>query len=317
MFIVVSPTCGRGGGGRFGGAEAPRSRRRGGAWPDERGRARLLLGACGGTRRCVGAHRSPRRGGRGGLSAGDMAEQRDTMPRDEGHRDMNTGGVAVGGPAGARVTIVRGQRRCVGAHRSIRTATAAPEMEGMHPTLQSGGQNRQWPTNGQIGYITLAVWGVPNAAERGTKSAPQTRTHAPQRCGASGDQCPCLLGVKRGQPSVRSGTSTSSRSDPRTAFADGHNGGYAVFKGPPLCDQSPVGDPPNARRGASGVHVPDSCATAPPQTSLHSRPNGGTRPTGRGRPFPGHILRGWRSHCLPCWLSVGCRPCCPLPTADQ
>ena len=25
--------------------------------------------------------------------------------------------------------------------------------------LQSGGQNQQWPTSGQIGYITPAVWG--------------------------------------------------------------------------------------------------------------------------------------------------------------
>ena len=36
--------------------------------------------------------------------------------------------------------------------------------------LQSGGQNQKWPTRGQSGYITLAVSGVRNASERGTRS---------------------------------------------------------------------------------------------------------------------------------------------------
>ena len=35
------------------------------------------------------------------------------------------------------------------------------------PTLQSGGQNQKWPTNKTGGYITPAVWEVPNASERG------------------------------------------------------------------------------------------------------------------------------------------------------
>ena len=38
------------------------------------------------------------------------------------------------------------------------------------PPLQSGGQNQKWPTSGQIGYLTLAVSGIPAAAERGAKS---------------------------------------------------------------------------------------------------------------------------------------------------
>ena len=37
-------------------------------------------------------------------------------------------------------------------------------------TLQSGGQNQKWPISGQIGYVTPAVWEVPNASKRGTKS---------------------------------------------------------------------------------------------------------------------------------------------------
>ena len=35
------------------------------------------------------------------------------------------------------------------------------------PPLQSGGQNQKWPTCGESGYVTLAVPGIPTAAERG------------------------------------------------------------------------------------------------------------------------------------------------------
>ena len=38
------------------------------------------------------------------------------------------------------------------------------------PPLQSGGQNQKWPTNGQIGYLTPAVSGIPAASKRGAKS---------------------------------------------------------------------------------------------------------------------------------------------------
>ena len=38
------------------------------------------------------------------------------------------------------------------------------------PPLQSGGQNQKWPTSGQIGYLTPAVSGSPDASERGAKS---------------------------------------------------------------------------------------------------------------------------------------------------
>ena len=36
--------------------------------------------------------------------------------------------------------------------------------------FKSGGQNQQWPTSGQGGYITPAAWGVPTASERGAES---------------------------------------------------------------------------------------------------------------------------------------------------
>ena len=38
------------------------------------------------------------------------------------------------------------------------------------PPLQSGGQNQEWPTSGQSGYLTPAVSGIPSASERGAKS---------------------------------------------------------------------------------------------------------------------------------------------------
>ena len=36
--------------------------------------------------------------------------------------------------------------------------------------LQSGGQNWNWPTSWQGGYITPTAWGVPTASERGIES---------------------------------------------------------------------------------------------------------------------------------------------------
>ena len=43
------------------------------------------------------------------------------------------------------------------------------------PPLPSGGQNQKWPINGQGGYITPAVSGIPTVSERGGKirSGPQ------------------------------------------------------------------------------------------------------------------------------------------------
>ena len=38
------------------------------------------------------------------------------------------------------------------------------------PLLQSGGQNQKWPTSGQSGYATPAVWGIPTTSQRGAKS---------------------------------------------------------------------------------------------------------------------------------------------------
>ena len=50
-----------------------------------------------------------------------------------------------------------------------RLATLPQPSKGS-PTLHSGGQNQQRPGSGGIGCVTRAVWGIPNAAERGTNS---------------------------------------------------------------------------------------------------------------------------------------------------
>ena len=41
---------------------------------------------------------------------------------------------------------------------------------GVPAASERGGQNQRWPTSGQGGYITPAVWGVPTASKRGAKS---------------------------------------------------------------------------------------------------------------------------------------------------
>ena len=46
---------------------------------------------------------------------------------------------------------------------------ATPKSESPSPPAE--GETQQWPTNGQIGYITLAVSGVTNASERGIQLA--------------------------------------------------------------------------------------------------------------------------------------------------
>ena len=67
-----------------------------------------------------------------------------------------------------------------------RLATSPPPSRGSS-TLQSRGQNQQWPTSGHIGYISLAVLGDPNASKRGTKSAMAHKCadwlHHPHRLG--------------------------------------------------------------------------------------------------------------------------------------
>ena len=69
------------------------------------------------------------------------------------------------------------------------------------PPLQSGEQNQKWPTSGQSGYLTPAVSGIPDAAERGAKSevAHKWAKWLPHPC-RIGDPRRCRAGGK-----IRSG----------------------------------------------------------------------------------------------------------------
>ena len=58
--------------------------------------------------------------------------------------------------------------------------------------LGSLGHSQKWPTSGRIGYVTPAVWGVPNASERGTESALESALA--HKC-ADWQHHPCCLGV--------------------------------------------------------------------------------------------------------------------------
>ena len=70
---------------------------------------------------------------------------------------------------------------CIGVPQSVRAGNKmgnGPQVLGGitlaiqgSPTLESTGQNQQWPTSGHIGCITRAVLGVTNTSQRGTKSA--------------------------------------------------------------------------------------------------------------------------------------------------
>ena len=69
------------------------------------------------------------------------------------------------------------------------------------PPLHSGGQNQNWPTSGQIGYLTPAVSGSPTTSERGAKSevAHKWANWLPHPCHI-GDPHRCRAGGK-----IRSG----------------------------------------------------------------------------------------------------------------
>ena len=63
---------------------------------------------------------------------------------------------------------------------------SSPPYRG-YPPFQSGGQNWQWPTSGQIGYFTPALRCIPNASLRGTKLVVAHKRQI-------GDMHPCRLG---------------------------------------------------------------------------------------------------------------------------
>ena len=52
----------------------------------------------------------------------------------------------------------------------VGNVATSPLPSRVSPPLQSGGQNQNWPTCGQGGYVTPAILGIPTAVERGAKS---------------------------------------------------------------------------------------------------------------------------------------------------
>ena len=61
----------------------------------------------------------------------------------------------------------------------------SPLPPGCPHSFRAGKQNQKWPTSGQGGYITPAVWGVPTASERGDRIriGPQVGKVATCNCG--------------------------------------------------------------------------------------------------------------------------------------
>ena len=106
----------------------------------------------------------------------------------------------------------------------------SPLPYGGSPTLHSGEQDHKCSTCGRIGYITLAVWGVPNTLERGTRSnVPRKR--------ANGLHHPCRMG---GPQHFRAGNKITSAP---------HVGGLAAS---PL----PYGGSPTLRNGEQDQTCP-------------------------------------------------------------
>ena len=95
------------------------------------------------------------------------------------------------------------------AHKLGKVATSPLPYRGS-PPLQSGGQNQNWPTSGQIGYLTPAVSGIPAAAERGAKSevAHKWANWLPHPC-RLGDPRRCRAGGKIRNVQKKSGNATS------------------------------------------------------------------------------------------------------------
>ena len=121
-----------------------------------------------------------------------------------------------------------GDPRRLGAGGKIRSGplvgkvATSPLRSRGSPPLQSGGQNQNWPTREQNGYVTPAVLGIPSAAKRGAKSevdhsrakwlchpcrlgdAHRFRAGQNQKCQHVGKMATSPL-PSRGSPAVQSG----------------------------------------------------------------------------------------------------------------
>ena len=101
-------------------------------------------------------------------------------------------------PSGVSPPLQSGGTESVVAHKWARWLHHPCRLGGPH-RFRAGGQNQKWPTNGQGGYITPAVWGVPTASKRGDtiRTGPQVGKVATS---------PLPLGVS---PPLRSGGTES------------------------------------------------------------------------------------------------------------
>ena len=121
------------------------------------------------------------------------------------------------------------------------------------PTLQSGEQNQKWPTSVVSGYITPAVWGVPNASERATKSEVAHKW-------AGWLHHPCCLG---GPQRYRAGTKSKvAHNWAHQPYCLGFIGRDLIRRGPQLglvaTSPLPCGRSPMLQSGEQNHHWPTS-----------------------------------------------------------
>ena len=197
------------------------------------------------------------------------------------------------------------------------------------PPLQSGAQNQKWPTCGQSGYVTLAISGIPTAAERGGKSEVAhlwakwlrhpCRLGDPHRFTAGGIRSGPLVGKvatsplpSRGSPPLQSGGGnqkwptcgqsgyvTPAVSGIPTAAERGGKSEVAHLWAKWLCHPWRLGDPHHFKAGGeirSGPLV-GKVATSPlPSRGSPPLRSGG----GRGGIRSGPLVSRWLCH--PCRL---------------
>ena len=138
------------------------------------------------------------------------------------------------------------------------------------PTLQSGEQNQNWPTKGQIRYLTRAVWAEPNVLERGKKSGVG---HIPG--GGMGSKTP----PSNGRPAP-SGLESLWRTPSPCAY---HSTSQMIRTMLPARGRVPPRRPPSGVRAIA--HPPDLSAEATPPEPSHRRAPPG-EPPGHPPPTP-------------------------------
>ena len=165
------------------------------------------------------------------------------------------------------------------------------------PPLQSGGQNRKWPTSGQSGYRTPAVSGIPTASERGAKSevAHKWAKWLPHPC-RIGDPHRFRAGGKiRSGPQVgKMATSTPAVSGIPTASERGAKSEVAHLWAKWLPHPCRIGDPHRFRAGGKIRSGPQEgkVATSP----LPARGSPPLQSGGENQKWPTSRQNGYLTH---------------------